>query len=129
MIRTYYYDGIADSKYAPETYAKQREYFESLEKDNQNIEVVLDEAVKTSEGIFRQKGVDIRLAIDAIAMAYQDAYESGLFLLGDRDFIPLIESVKNAGKKTFGFFARAHLSRNSQYLAKRLHVVDCQPAK
>ena len=26
-----------------------------------------------------------------------------LFFLADRDFIPLIEATKNAGKKTFGF--------------------------
>lgn len=36
-------------------------------------------------------------------MAYQDIYDSGLFLLGDREFIPLIEAIKATGKKTYGF--------------------------
>lgn len=71
LIRIYYYDGIADSKYAAEAYAKHRDYFEALEKDNQNLDVNLGEAVKTPNGSFRQKGVDVLLTIDAIAMAYQ----------------------------------------------------------
>jgi len=102
LIRVYYYDGIADGK--DEEYLQQREYFDELEKRNFFLDVVLGEAVKLSDGTFRQKGVDILMAIDAVSMAYQDHYDTGLFLLADRDFIPLIEAVKGAGKKTFGFF-------------------------
>ena len=103
LIRIYYYDGIADSKDDPEAQKKQREYFDELEGQNQNLDIMLGEAVKIQGGKFRQKGVDILLAIDALVMAHLDQYDSGLFVLGDRDFIPLIEAVKNAGKKTFGF--------------------------
>lgn len=103
LIRIYYYDGIADEKQDSEAYAQHREYFEAVEKDNFNLDIVLGEAVKQPDGTFRQKGVDILLAIDAISMAYLDQYDSGLFLLGDRDFIPLIEAVKSTGKKAFGF--------------------------
>lgn len=102
MIRIYYYDGIVDPKEDANANAQQREYFDLVER-NQNISVVLGEAVKVSEGKFRQKGVDVLLAIDALSMAYLDHYDSGLFVLGDRDFKPLIEAIKSAGKKTFGF--------------------------
>ena len=54
--------------------------------------------------LFRQKGVDILMAIDVLTMAYLDYCESGFFVLGDRDFKPLIDAVKDSGKKTFGFF-------------------------
>ena len=104
LIRIYYYDGIADPKDDPESRFEQREYFESLERGNQNLDVNLGEAVKKEDGSFRQKGVDVLLTIDALSMAYQDLYDSALFLLGDRDFIPLIQAVKSTGKKTFGFF-------------------------
>jgi uncharacterized LabA/DUF88 family protein len=72
--------------------------------------ITLGEAVKTQDGTFRQKGVDIILAIDSLVMAHLDQYDSGLFLLGDRDFIPLIQAVKDAGKKTFGFFYNQNVS-------------------
>ncbi len=110
LVRTYYYDGIADPKDDADAYAKHREYFEALES-TQNLDVTLGEAVKTQDGSFRQKGVDILLTIDAIVMAYQDIYESGLFFLGDRDFIPLVDAVKNVGKKTFGFFYDKQVSQ------------------
>jgi uncharacterized LabA/DUF88 family protein len=41
------------------------------------------------------------MAIDALTKAYQNHYASGVFLVGDRDFLPLIEAVKDAGKKTY----------------------------
>jgi hypothetical protein len=44
LIRIYYYDGIADPKDSPEDHFEQREYFESLEKDDKNLEVSLGEA-------------------------------------------------------------------------------------
>lgn len=103
LVRTYYYDGIVDSQVDPEAYAKQRKYFDNIAKTF-NLDVSLGEAVKLKNGKFRQKGVDIILAIDSLTMAYQDQFVSGLFLLGDRDFIPLINGVKDTGKKTYGFF-------------------------
>jgi len=104
LIRIYYYDGIADEQVDNIAYARHRKYFDAIDRDNFNLSIVLGEAVKEQDGRFRQKGVDILLAIDAVSMAYLDHYDSALFLLGDRDFIPLIETVKGAGKRTFGFF-------------------------
>ena len=97
LVRTYYYDGIVDEK--DEKYEQQGEYFELLKKRNFFLDVVLGEAVRRSDGTLRQKGVDILMAIDALTMASGDHYDSGFFLLGDRDFIPLIGAVKDLGKK------------------------------
>lgn len=100
MIRTYYYDGIAAEE--PE-HSEHKKYFDWLRGSFLFLTVRLGEAVKTSEGSLRQKGVDILMAIDALTMAYRDHYDAGLFVLGDRDFIPLIRAVKDAGKKTYLF--------------------------
>ena len=100
LIRTYYYDGIAETE--PE-HTEHKKYFDSLKRRFFFLDVRLGDAVKTADGTFRQKGVDILMAIDALTMAYRNYYESGLFVLGDRDFIPLIRAVKDAGKKTFLF--------------------------
>lgn len=101
LIRAYYYDGIADE--SEKEYPHQRKYFDELREKCVFIDVTLAEAVKESDGKYRQKGVDVLLAIDSLSMAYQDLYDSGLFLLGDRDFIPLIEAIKSTGIKTYGF--------------------------
>ncbi|MDH5449247.1 MAG: NYN domain-containing protein [Candidatus Bathyarchaeota archaeon] len=109
LIRTYYYDGITDKK--EKEYEKQREYFDSLSLKNSFLTVRLGEAVKKSDGSLRQKGVDILICVDALTMAYLDYYDTGLFLLADRDFIPLIKAVKNAGRKTFSFCYQGQFSK------------------
>jgi uncharacterized LabA/DUF88 family protein len=50
------------------------------------------------------------MSVDAIAKAYQNHYDTGIFLLGDADFIPLIEGVKDAGKKTMLVYHKANSS-------------------
>jgi uncharacterized LabA/DUF88 family protein len=108
LIRIYYYDAIVDAK-EPE-YGSQREYFESL-FGLMWYTVRLGELVKSSKEEPRQKGVDILMAVDALTKAYQNHYDTGMFLMGDRDFIPLIEAVKNAGKKTICVFCDSHCSK------------------
>lgn len=113
LIRIYYYDAITDEK--EKEFTEQREYFDRIREQYSFVDVVLGEAVKCSDGSFRQKGVDVLLAIDAVAMAYLDYYDVGFFLLGDRDFIPLIEAVKGAGKKAFGFFYEKTVARELRW--------------
>ena len=52
------------------------------------------------------------MAIDSLTMAYQDIYDSGLFLLGDRDFIPLIEAIKATGKRLTDFYMKKIFRKN-----------------
>jgi len=81
-------------------------YFKRIE-ENYAYTVRLGKLTKSPRHAkYRQKGVDILMAIDALTKAYQNQYETGMFLLGDADFKPLIEAVKNAGKKTIGIFYR-----------------------
>lgn len=101
LIRIYYYDAIVEE--GEEEFKEQREYFKSVTKGF-FYTVRLGRLVKSSKKKFRQKGVDILIAIDALTMAYRDYYETGMFFIGDRDFVPLIEAVKNAGKKTILVF-------------------------
>ena len=70
--------------------------------------VRLGEAIRGKDGL-RQKGVDILMAIDSLTKAYQNHYDVAMFIVGDRDFIPLVREVKNAGKKTWGIYSRSHL--------------------
>ena len=103
LIRIYYYDAIVP-KTDPD-YENQDKYFERIE-ENYAFTVRLGKLTKSPRGKYRQKGVDILMAIDALTKAYQNQYETGMFLLGDADFKPLIEAVKSAGKKTIGIYYR-----------------------
>lgn len=98
LIRIYYYDAIV--KEGHPDYKAQREYFDHIE-GRRYYTVRLGKLVESSKRKKRkQKGVDVLMAIDALTKAYQDQYDIGVFMMGDGDFLPLIEAVKDAGKKT-----------------------------
>ena len=112
IIRAYYYDAICSKKESE--YDVQVRYFKSVTKYFR-YSMRLGHLVQTVKGEkkrFRQKGVDTLMAIDALTKAYLNHYDTGIFLLADRDFIPLIEAVKNTGKKTVGFFHGNETSPN-----------------
>ena len=108
LIRAYYYDAIVD-KNEPE-YDAQKQYFDAI-FETYPYTIRLGRLVKSSDKGFKQKGVDILMAVDAIGKAYQNHYDTGIFLLGDADFIPLIKGVKDAGKKTMLVYHKTNSSK------------------
>jgi len=103
LIRIYYYDAIVPDGHPDRL--KEKEYFDNIDR-NYAFEVRLGKHVKSPKGKDRQKGVDILMAIDALTNAYQNRYETGMFMLEDADFKPLIGAVKDAGKKTIGIHVK-----------------------
>lgn len=99
LIRIYFYDGIVPD--GDSDRLKEKEYFDNIDRAYA-FKVRLGKHVKSSKGKDRQKGVDILMAIDALTKAYQNQYETAMFLLEDADFKPLVDAVKDAGKKTIG---------------------------
>ena len=45
-----------------------------------------------------EKGVDVMLATDLVAHAYQDHYDTAIVVSGDADFYPALQAVKDVGK-------------------------------
>ena len=107
LIRVYYYDAIVNPEH--QDYKTQRKYFSDIEKEMLYV-VRLGELVKSSKKRFKQKGVDILITIDALTMAYQDHYDIGMFVMGDRDFHPLINAIKNSGKRAVGIYYQPNAS-------------------
>ena len=97
IIRIYFYDAKVDSNHPD--FIKQEKYFDFIADNYPFFTVRLGKLVKSNKG-YKQKGVDILMSIDAITKAYLDQYDVGVFVMGDADFKPLIEAVKDIGKKT-----------------------------
>jgi len=64
----------------------------------QDIQVHILDAV-LQDGVFRQKGVDVLLAVTAVAS--MDSYDKIIIVSGDADFLPLGEYLKTSGKNVF----------------------------
>lgn len=103
IIRVYYYDALEESSsiLGQELYLKSIKKLKQFEDRLGTLKVSRDKKNKS------QKGVDTLIAIDMLSKAYQDQYDIAILISGDRDFSPVIDYVKNTGKRVYGIhFAR-----------------------
>jgi uncharacterized LabA/DUF88 family protein len=56
------------------------------------------------------KRVDITLSVDMLTHAYQKNYDAAVLVAGDEDYVPLVNAVKNAGRRVFLWFVNDGLS-------------------
>ncbi len=45
-----------------------------------------------------EKGVDVRLAVDMVSLAFAHVYDTAILVSSDADLVPAVEQVKNLGK-------------------------------
>jgi uncharacterized LabA/DUF88 family protein len=85
---------LADEK-AGKLYAGQQALFYNLQK--QNI-VVKKGFMLKSQGIYHEKGVDVRIATDIVRGALKNEYDNCFIISSDSDVLPAIETAVNDGK-------------------------------
>lgn len=104
LIRTYYYDAEVDVSHPK--YTEQNDYHNQIK--SHGIQVVLARLKPTGNngmGNLKQKGVDVRLAVDMITKANQNHYDYAILLAGDDDFLDVVKAVKDdTGKRVMGLF-------------------------
>jgi uncharacterized LabA/DUF88 family protein len=111
VVRAYYYDAIPIDQ-NDERYKRQKEYTDRI-KEVDFYEVRLARLKKSDEEKegYKQKGVDVLLSIDMLEKAYENHYEWAMLLTGDDDYVDLVQAVKNAGKRVYGFYFEGHASQ------------------
>lgn len=109
LIRIYYYDAIVDEHEKAERERQQR-FFEDLRR-LPFCAVRLGSLVKSNAKGYKQKGVDILMAIDMLGKAYEKHYEMAVLVAGDRDFVDLVEAVKNTGARVYGAYIENHVAK------------------
>lgn len=60
--------------------------------------VRLGHMLKTDDA-YHEKGVDVLMAVDLLAGAYEDAYDTAALLSSDTDLIPVLDAVRARGKR------------------------------
>lgn len=124
IVRVYYYDALCEP--GEEDYKDQLEFFNRL--DNFDFyETRLASLVRKgkNKGRREQKGVDVLISVDMLSKAYEDHYDIAIVIMGDRDFLPLIKSVKNlTGRRVFGVVFEGHYSLEIARAFDKLWVVD-----
>ena len=124
LVRFYYYNAPLDRKKNEESYMKQQRFFDRIRKI-QKCKFILCRMQKrkiNGKIIYEVKEDDIRLAVDMVKLAYNDAYDTAILISSDGDFVPVIQAVKEIGKnvENIGFENRVsyHLQQEADKFVK-----------
>lgn len=100
LISKRYYVGQVrnhdDSEKSEHLVKKQQQFLESLR--NTGFEVKAGK-IMYDNGRIREKGVDVKLAIDLVIGAADDLYDSAIVISSDTDLIPAIKYVINGKRR------------------------------
>jgi len=109
LVSVFYYDAIVDATENLNEHKIQNKYFEEIRKcDFYEVKLA---RLKTSESGYKQKGVDVQLAIDMVTKAYQGQYDIAILVSGDDDLIDAVKAVKEAGKIVYGCYFEQNASK------------------
>jgi len=117
LTRIYYYNSPIDQTANPEGYREQQGFFAylqcvprlcltlgRLEKrkiklPNEIYQRVKDLIPDQTITTYVEKGVDTKLAVDMVTLAYKNMYDVAILVSGDGDFVPVVKGVQDFGKE------------------------------
>lgn len=97
-----YYVGVVRAKETDEKGQKmrknQRRLFNNLSSKSCGFVVERGYLMK-NDGVFHEKGVDVKIAVDILVGAYENLYDTAILVSSDTDLIPAIEKARTLGKE------------------------------
>lgn len=75
----------------------QQKFLSEIEKDGFTIK--RSRILLYSDGIYKEKGTDVKIAVDLIVGAVDDLYDTAILVSSDTDLIPAIRYIKYKKKK------------------------------
>jgi len=114
LVRTYYYNAPVNQEDDPELYKSQQRFFDGL-KRMPDLQLRLGRLEKRN-GVVKEKGVDIYLAVDMLRYAYNNIYDDAILVSSDGDFSEVVNAVKELGRHV----EYAHFASG---ISK--HLMDC----
>jgi uncharacterized LabA/DUF88 family protein len=98
VSKTYYIGIVRNYDKTPESQKlveSQQKFLSKIEAQGFRIErgrIVYDHKI-------REKGVDVKIAVDLVTGAFEDAYDTAIVVSSDTDLIPAVKHVIEKGKK------------------------------
>jgi len=126
FIRAYYYNASLPQG----TTESERQAFESQQKFLERIrhinyfELRLGRLEHRPNGVLVEKGVDIKIAVDMLRLAHNNAYDTAILVSGDGDFADAIQAVKDMGKHVENASLRTGESYHLKQTCDRFIAID-----
>lgn len=124
----YYVGQVRKEKNNPKSellYSNQQKLFAHLQSTILGVKIVRGH-IQNYNGIYKEKGVDVRLALDIYRMALDGLYDKAILISSDSDLIPAIKMVQTKGKEVeyIGFSHNTSLALIKECKSKRLLARD-----
>jgi uncharacterized LabA/DUF88 family protein len=97
LTRAYYYNAPLTDDYEQDLRDGQQRFFESLRRIPY-VTVRLGRLHRRPDGSLVEKGIDVAIAVESLALAYENAYDTAVLVSGDSDYVELVEAIKRRGK-------------------------------
>ncbi len=113
------------NKKSQHLYSNQQKLFTYLESNIPNLQIVRGH-IQNFNGTYKEKGVDVRLALDIYKLANKDAYDKAILISSDSDLISAIRMVQEEGKEIeyIGFSHKSSIALIKESKFKRLLILD-----
>ncbi len=96
LIRTYYYNATISAEREPKRAKEQQKFFSKLNR-LEYFDIRLGRLEPRGE-TFVEKGVDVAIAVDMLALAVRDTYDTAVLVSSDGDFAKAVGAVQDTGK-------------------------------
>lgn len=97
LYRVYYYNVAYDPAIYPERAKQQQSFHDSLDR-TPFVSTRYGRVIPDRQGMgFHEKGVDVRLASEAVYYAARGHYDVAVFLSEDQDFAPVMQTLRELG--------------------------------
>ena len=129
IISKRYYIGVVRAKENDEKGQKlrknQQRLFNHLCSPLQGF-IVKQGYLMKNDGVYHEKGVDVKMAVDLLVGAYEDLYDTAILLSSDTDLIPAIQKIKHLGKEVeyIGFSHKPSLGLQKYASLTRLMIKE-----
>ncbi|MCX6804291.1 MAG: NYN domain-containing protein [Candidatus Diapherotrites archaeon] len=97
LERIFYYTAPVNQHTHPEQYKNQQKFFSKI-KTIQNLQLFLGRLEKRQNNKLIEKAVDVKLIVDLLMNAVNNAYDTAFLVSNDSDFVPAIQEIQKLGK-------------------------------
>lgn len=79
-----------------------------------------------NDGVYHEKGVDVKIATDLLVGAYENLYDDAIVISSDTDLLPAMQKVKEKGKNVeyVGFGHQPSLALQTAATRSRLLLIE-----
>ena len=104
LIRLYFYTAQGDPKKEPAKFQATQNFIDRLNKREDNCIVRVGRLMylgldSSGKNIISEKGTDVNIATDMVALACNNAYDVAILVSADTDYVPVLEQVRSIGKQ------------------------------